>query len=128
MEDYRDSRLTGKKGEDAACLFLAGKGHSILERNWRSGHLEIDIISLDRNGIHFVEVKSRTLPAAVQPQESVNRTKQRKICEAARSYLNMMGSTLKGDYECHFDIIAILFAHHEIKGIEMFEDAFYPGL
>ena len=36
----------GKKGEDIACGLLEGMGHIILERNWRSGHLEIDIISV----------------------------------------------------------------------------------
>ena len=54
--NYR--RDLGKKGEDIACRLLEEKGHTILERNWRSGHLEIDIISLDQDGIHFVEVKA----------------------------------------------------------------------
>ena len=42
--NYR--RELGKKGEDIACGLLEGMGHIILERNWRSGHLEIDIMSL----------------------------------------------------------------------------------
>ena len=45
-------RDLGQKGEDIACGLLEGMGHSILERNYRSGHLEIDIISLDADGIH----------------------------------------------------------------------------
>ena len=40
--NYR--RDLGKKGEDIACRLLEEKGHTILERNWRAGHLEIDII------------------------------------------------------------------------------------
>ena len=41
---------TGRTGEDAACRYLTEQGHTILERNWRSGHLEIDIISLAPDG------------------------------------------------------------------------------
>ena len=60
MEDRSGHRRQlGKAGEYVACGFLRSMGHIILERNWRSGHLEIDIISLDRDGIHFVEVKTR---------------------------------------------------------------------
>ena len=42
--NYR--RDLGRQGEDIACTLLESMGHTILERNWRSGHLEIDIISL----------------------------------------------------------------------------------
>ena len=49
----------GKHGEDDVCQFLIERGHTILDRNWRSGHLEIDIVTLAPDGIHFVEVKSR---------------------------------------------------------------------
>ena len=54
----------GRHGEDLVCRFLMESGHCILERNFRSGHLEIDIITLDRNGIHFVEVKTRRAPVS----------------------------------------------------------------
>ena len=57
MEDRRNKRqVTGKKGEDVACDLLAGRGHTILERNHRVGHFEIDIVSVSADGIHFVEV------------------------------------------------------------------------
>ena len=37
----------GRVAEDMACEFLMRRGHTILGRNWRSGHLELDVISLD---------------------------------------------------------------------------------
>ena len=52
-------RATGKRGEDEACGLLVSLGHSILERNWRHGHKEVDIISLAGNELHIVEVKSK---------------------------------------------------------------------
>lgn len=69
----------GRRGEDVACGFLSGKGHTIVERNYRSGHLEIDIITLDKDGVHFVEVKSRVAPVAVSPEENVTAAKQKKV-------------------------------------------------
>ena len=45
MEDRENHRLRlGRQGEDIACRYLESIGHTILERNWRSGHLEIDIV------------------------------------------------------------------------------------
>ena len=37
----------GKIGEELAVEYLTDKGYQILERNWHSGHKEIDIIALD---------------------------------------------------------------------------------
>ena len=65
----------GKAGEDEVCKFLISKGHTILDRNWRCGHLEIDIISLAPDGIHFAEVKSRTAPVQGEPEDAVNAAK-----------------------------------------------------
>ena len=62
----------GKIGEDLACEYLTGLGQRIIERNWRSGHLEIDIISIDADGIHFVEVKTRRESIQAPPQENVD--------------------------------------------------------
>lgn len=38
----------GKQGEDEVCQYLIRHGHTILDRNWRYGHLEIDIVTLAR--------------------------------------------------------------------------------
>ena len=61
----------GRRGEDEACMYLVSQGHTILERNWRCGHLEIDVITLAGDGIHFVEVKSRMVPVQGRPEEAV---------------------------------------------------------
>ena len=54
MENRSNHRQTlGQRGENLACRYLEGMGHTILERNWRNSHLEIDIISADPAGIHF---------------------------------------------------------------------------
>lgn len=116
----------GRRGEDVACEFLTGKGHIIVQRNFRAGHLEIDIISLDRNGVHFVEVKSRVAPVMVSPEENVTMSKQRKVADAALRYLNTAkDKRISGDLEVNFDVVAVTFdGGKEI--VEWFPNAFYP--
>lgn len=116
----------GRRGEDVACGFLSGKGHTIVERNYRSGHLEIDIITLDKDGVHFVEVKSRVAPVMVSPEENVTVSKQRKVADAALRYLNMAkDKRISGDLEVNFDVVAVTFdGGKEI--VEWFPNAFYP--
>lgn len=116
----------GRRGEDVACGFLSGKGHIIVQRNFRSGHLEIDIISLDRNGVHFVEVKSRVAPVMVSPEENVTMSKQRKVADAALRYLNMAkDKRIPPDAEVNFDIVAVTFSGGK-EIVEWFPNAFYP--
>ena len=116
----------GRRGEDVACGFLTEKGHSIVQRNYRCGHLEIDIISLDRNGVHFVEVKSRVAPVAAAPEENVTAAKQRKIADAALRFLHKSkDKRLAGDLEVNFDVVAVTFDGGE-EIVEWFPNAFYP--
>ena len=116
----------GRRGEDVACGFLSGKGHTIVERNYRSGHLEIDIITLDKDGVHFVEVKSRVAPVAVSPEENVTAAKQKKVADAALRYLHTSNDKrLSADLEVSFDVVAVTFdGGGEI--VEWFPNAYYP--
>jgi len=118
-------RDLGKLGEELTCSFLQNRGHVILKRNWRSGHLEIDIISLDHDGIHFVEVKARQKSIQAPPQDNVDEKKQMKIAKAAMSFLKSRNGMPYGDYECSFDVAAITFEGDEVK-IEWIPQAFIP--
>ena len=122
-DDHR--RSLGRRGEDIACELLRSMGHIILERNWRSGHLEIDIISLDPSGIHFVEVKARRDSIQAPPQYNVDRIKQSRITKAALSFLNSSKGIPFGNYECHFDIVAVTFEGEGYR-TEWFPQAYIP--
>ena len=50
----------GKEGEEKAVAFLQEKGYVILEKNYRSGRAEVDIIAGFKDIIVFVEVKTRS--------------------------------------------------------------------
>ncbi len=122
-ENYRHS--LGRKGEDLVCDFLLNKGHTILERNWRSGHLEIDIISFNEEGIHFVEVKTRRMNIQAPPQENVGSLKQARIARAAMRFLKTKKGLPYGNRECMFDVAAVTFERDEAM-IEWFPQAYVP--
>lgn len=126
MEGGSNHRQTlGRKGEDLVCDFLRRKGHTILERNWRTGHLEIDIISFDSEGIHFVEVKSRMRSIQAPPQENVGGLKQEKITKAALRFLKTQRGLPYGNHECFFDVAAVTFEGGEPR-LEWFPQAYIP--
>ncbi len=115
----------GKEGEETACRFLIDRGHTILERNWRCGHLEIDIISIDPEGIHFVEVKAREMNIQAPPQENVDIRKQRRTASAAKRYLRTAKGLPHGNRECMFDVIAVTFERETVR-TEWFPQAYIP--
>lgn len=117
----------GKRGEEIACEFLMNIGHTILERNWRHGHLETDIITLAKDGIHFVEVKSRVAPVSAAPEENVGYTKQKKLISAARKYLHSDAkkNKINADFDVYFDIISIVFEGGKVE-VEYFPQAYIP--
>ena len=124
MKD-RDSGELGRRGEELACHFLENKGHTIIERNCRAGHLEIDVISLDANGIHFVEVKTRTAPLQLEPEACVTLTKQKRLVRAAQAWLRKQNNPILAGLECSFDIIGIVYAKDNYI-IRYLEQAFIP--
>ena len=126
MEDRENHRQNlGRQGENIACEYLKGIGHTILERNWRSGHREIDIISIGADGIHFVEVKTRRKSIQAPPQMNVDHTKQRNITNAARRFLRTAKGLPYSGHECHFDVVAVTFTGND-PVIEWFPQAYIP--
>ena len=116
---------TGRRGEDEACRFLLECGHQILERNFRISHLETDIISLDKDGVHFVEVKTRRVPASADPEENVGPVKQRRLVGAAQEYLHSSMKMIPPDAEVFFDVITVLLDGDD-SYIEYYPQAFIP--
>jgi putative endonuclease len=118
MAEHND---LGRKGEEIASKFLAGKGYKILERNWRSGKYEIDIIAMDQKYLVVVEVKTRQSSYFGEPEIAVTREKQRSLIRGANSYVLRK----KLDCEVRFDIVSIILAGNS-EQIHHIPDAFYP--
>ncbi len=138
----------GRKGEDIACKWLIDNGFTIIERNWRCGHLEIDIIGIrqscekkkepcgfadesyalqfsgtagNQRYIHFIEVKTRKEGSAVSPADAVDRRKQERLVMAAGGYIK--SHHIKE--EAVFDILAITYTISTVS-VEFIERAFTP--
>ena len=121
-ESRRGKRAAGQLGEDIACRYLEGLGQTVLARNWRSVHLEIDIVTADGKGsLRFVEVKTRTGTDMALPREYVTKSKQSKLKKTALFYL----ADNDLDCCCRFDV-AEVYADEggEEPRIEYIEDAF----
>ena len=116
----------GVFGENAAVDLLKNKGFRILERNWKMGHLEVDIIAEDKTTIAFVEVKTRTSVFGKRPEEFVDKDKRHHMVSAANVYIKTKRSTKAP----RFDVIGILTDKDksQILEIEHYEGAFIPKL
>jgi putative endonuclease len=118
-----ESHNLGKDGEELAAEHLKKSGYRILNRNWSSGKLEIDIIAENKDSIVFCEVKTRSEDFLVPPGAAVTREKQRSMVLCADTYIQRYHI----DKECRFDVITIIKGPDSCQ-IEHIEDAFYPTL
>lgn len=101
MSEHND---VGREGEALAANFLQQKGYEIVDRNWRYGPKEIDIVARDGDTMVFVEVKTRSTLAFELPQEAVTKKKMKNLVEAADAYMIQNNIDLEG----RFDIVAVL--------------------
>lgn len=76
-------------GEDTACKFLKKKGYKIIERNFRKGYGEIDIVALQGRTLTFVEVKTRTSNAYGTPIEAISYYKLKSLIKTAQFYSHL---------------------------------------
>ena len=94
----------GKQGERQALQFLAQKGYTILESNWRYQKAEVDIIAQKGDILAVVEVKTRSSTDFGNPQDFVNSKKIKLLVTAIDAYV--IAKDL--DVDVRFDIVAIV--------------------
>lgn len=80
------SNPTAKLGEEIAANYLKKKGYKIIERNFRKGYGEIDIISTFNNILVFVEVKTRTTSLFGGALETIAYHKLKSLVKTAQFY------------------------------------------
>ncbi len=78
----------GRLGEQLAVDYLAERGYAILERNWRSGCGEIDIVALHDNETVFIEVKTRSSVAYGNPLDAITPAKHARLRQLVHSWLD----------------------------------------
>ena len=116
-----EKQLQGLYGEDLATSLLLKKGYKILERNWRCGHLEVDIIAENDDYLVIVEVKTRKSAIFGTPEVFVDMQKQRHLIRAAMYYARFKNVTK----EIRFDIISVINSP-ELQEVNHIENAFKP--
>lgn len=114
------TQTIGNRGEDEAASFLINKGYEIISRNWRFGHLEIDIICQDQRNIVFVEVKTRRNASYGGAIGAITLRKIKNLSRAAQVWLTRHHAWMR---PCRFDIVCVTGtpANHSINH---YEDAF----
>jgi len=97
----------GQMGEDLAATYLRSSGFVILDRNFRSHRVELDIVARDKNTLVFCEVKTRRTINQGLPIEAITPTKMEHLRSAALGWLGSHRIRTSG---IRFDAIGILYA------------------
>ncbi|MCG8473901.1 MAG: YraN family protein [Cytophagales bacterium] len=118
IQKKESTKTTGDRGERIALNYLKSKGFSLLEKQYRYGRKEIDLIVSKEQLLVFAEIKSRKNNHFGYPEASVDFRKQEAIWEVAACYLEQ--HPWAGDIR--YDIIAVTFSPK--LEIVHFEDAF----
>ncbi len=123
-----ESGERGRLAERIALEFLEARGLVLLDKNWRYGHRELDLVMKSREGLshserlHIVEVRSLSEPNLQMPYETIDITKQRNLIRAAAGYIYKKRVLC----ETQFDIISIVFCKDKSTRVDYFPDAFTP--
>lgn len=111
---------TAVLGENAACQFLLKKGYKIIERNFRKGYGEIDIIAIRDKILIFVEVKTRSTDSFGTPFEAISKKKLDKLITGAKFYKYTLHPELPDDLR--IDAIGVLVKEGGVVSIEHLEN------
>jgi putative endonuclease len=79
----------GKWGEDEATLYLENEGYVVIDRDWKAGKRDLDILAVSPDGktLVVVEVKTRSGEEYQQPEEAVDVRKMRNLAIATNTYV-----------------------------------------
>jgi putative endonuclease len=110
----------GEQGERVAERWLRRRGWSILDRRWRSGRRDLDLVARQGETIAFVEVKARRRAEFGGPVEAVGWRKQRELQRSALCWIDRHGAAGR---TYRFDVIGVLMGPENIR-IRHVADAF----
>ncbi len=111
----------GRLGEQLAKTHLENLGYEILDENWVYGKAEVDIIAYQNKTIIFVEVKARTGNFFGEPEDFVDKRKQKLLVNAANQYIYLM----QHEGEVRFDIVSVVFDNKQNHQLKHITDAFW---
>lgn len=123
VKHMAEHNILGRSGELLAAEYLESKGYTVLDRNWRSGHKELDLVARSGNTLVVVEVKTRGSARFGNPEDAVDMRKIRRLVLATDAYLRLKCL----DMNVRFDIVTIIDSGGKVT-VEHIEDAFFPPI
>jgi putative endonuclease len=114
------SQVLGEEGERIAAAWLAQRGWRILDRRFRNGHRDLDLVAERSGVVAFVEVKTRRGKDFGHPVEAVNWRKQRELSRSAAVWIARFGG---GEQLFRFDVVGVLISGESTR-VRHIENAF----
>lgn len=117
----------GIRGEKIAASWLELRGWTIVERRFRSGHRDIDLVACRRESgvegrlVAFVEVRARLSTDFGTPAETVGWKKQRELARSARAWIT---SNRCSNDQYRFDVVGVVVGEGRVA-IQYVPDAFW---
>lgn len=95
----------GELGERIAERWLRRRGWRVLQRRFRNGHRDIDLV-VERDGtVAFVEVKARKGAEFGGPVQAVNHRKRKQLERSAMVWIDRHGRNMES---YRFDVVGVL--------------------
>jgi putative endonuclease len=116
----RSRKIIGGIGEELAVTWLKSNGFDIVDRNWRYGRYETDIIASKDGRLHFIEVKTRRSDRFGMPERQVDRKKLDRMIDSGTAYIRQH----PGWKWIRFDIIAVRLFDNAPARIDHLEDLY----
>jgi putative endonuclease len=96
--------LIGSWGEAIARSYFKARGYRIIEQNYKTRYLEIDLVVRKGRVLVFVEVRTKVGDSFGLPEDTLRPKKIRKLIRNASAYA--AGKGYRGD--CRIDAVCIL--------------------
>ncbi|HJQ20936.1 MAG TPA: YraN family protein [Gemmatimonadaceae bacterium] len=95
----------GELGERIAERWLTRRGWRVIQRRFRSGHRDIDLVVEREGTVAFVEVKARRGTEFGGPVQAVNYRKRRQLERSAHVWIDRHG---RAEESYRFDVVGVL--------------------
>lgn len=102
----------GELGERIAERWLRRHGWRVVQRRFRSGHRDIDLVVEREGTVAFVEVKARRGAEFGGPVQAVNYRKRKQLERSAHVWIDRHGREAES---YRFDVVGVLLDGAEVR-------------
>jgi putative endonuclease len=107
-----DRQAFGELGERIAERWFRRHGWRVVQRRFRNGHRDIDLVVERQGTVAFVEVKARKGLEFGDPVEAVNWNKQKELARSASIWIDRHG---RPDESYRFDVVGVLVEGERVR-------------